>query len=135
MSLDDVLKNLMSEEEKLADAAAAALYSEGLEILRKSIRRTPRATGATRRSGYVKPPREGASNPIAEVGYGTSYAEALHDRVEVFHAIGGPLYLSSAVNEARSGYTNRIGRRARRFYKQGIGLSGVPKSAPDRPIV
>jgi len=133
MSLRQIMRNLDEESEKIVDALLGAVYAEALDVLRQSKRRVPVDTSATRQSGYANPPDIGTTEPTAEVGYGTEYALALHERVEVFHKVGQPLFLSSVINELKSKYADKIATRTKRFWRQGKGLSGVPQSAPTKP--
>jgi len=55
----------------------------------------------------------------AHVGFGTTYALAVHELTEVFHKVGGPKFLESAINDAKRGYTKDLADKTWRFIKQG----------------
>lgn len=113
------------------DATNAAVYQEGFAIVAEAVKRCPKKTGRLRGSHYVVPPtgRDG----VVEVGFGTDYALPVHERVEVYHEVGGPLYLKSAVDEARRGYVERVAKRAEENYRKGVGVRAIPREAPTKP--
>ncbi|MHA2248409.1 MAG: hypothetical protein ACXADY_25905 [Candidatus Hodarchaeales archaeon] len=58
-------------------------------------------------------------DPEAIVGFGTNYALAVHERVEVFHNTGGPLFLKSAFDEELRGYKRDLARREKKLEAAG----------------
>lgn len=110
-------------------AVLAAVYQKGFAIIADSVKRTPVKTGRLRQSVFVgRPDRRG----IVPIGYGTDYALAVHERVEVFHKIGGPKFLESAVNKHRNGYVDAINNLAKRNFQRGITAKAVPALWPER---
>jgi len=105
------LRRLGAPKGEIERALGAALYQEGLSIIRKAVKRTPKDTGRLRSSQYVELPNMKFLGPTVTLGFGTDYALAVHERVEVFHEHGGPKYLESSVNEAIGDYAARVGRR------------------------
>lgn len=130
VGLAKILKMLESEQSAYSQALDAALYQEGLQIIAASVKITPKDFGVLRASHYAAPP---TTDHECEIGFGTDYALPVHDRVEVFHKIGQPLYLKRPVDEAQSGYVDRIANRTRANHKAGIGVKSIPKTAPTRP--
>ncbi len=127
-----VLKKLDRLATAHKEAVAAAVYQKGLQIITKAKKRVPVDVGVLKSSGYAAPPKS-IENPVVDVGFGTNYAIAVHERVEVFHPVGGPLYLKSVVDEARSGWARDVADKAKRNLARGIGVKGVPASEPKAP--
>ncbi|KPJ59102.1 MAG: hypothetical protein AMJ46_12615 [Latescibacteria bacterium DG_63] len=130
LGLAKVLKALEKEGSAYGDALSAALYQEGLAIDAEAVKRVPVATGRLRSTHYVAPPTD---DGVCEVGFGTDYALPVHDKVEVYHEVGGPLYLKSAVDEAQRGYVDRIAKRTSANHRAGVGMRAIPKTAPTKP--
>lgn len=117
----------------IPDALAAAIYQEEQEIIGVAQERTPVDIGRLRATGYAAPPKKTMQGPEGEIGFGTDYGLAVHERVEVWHRVGGPKFLESAVNEAQRGYSRRIADRTWSNYRQGIGVRAVPQHQPTKP--
>lgn len=128
----EILRNLRHAGKRTKEAVAGSLYLEGTEVMRVSQRRVPVKTGTLKRTGYVAPPRN-PNNPTVEVGYGTKYAIHVHERTDVRHRNGQAKYLFSVIDETRSGYEKRIGKRAERLFDEGKGIRAVPKEFPRKP--
>jgi hypothetical protein len=95
----------------------SALFQEGLEIASVSQKRTPVLTGALRASHEVERPVEGSDTIEVQIKVGgpaAPYALHVHEEVQLFHKVGGPKFLQSAMNDARAGMSKRIMRRAER---------------------
>jgi hypothetical protein len=76
---------------------AAALYRLGVAILSDALPRTPVEFAVLRSSGYVSPPKGEGMETTVEVGFGTVYAVAQHERMDYRHPRGGgPKYLERA---------------------------------------
>lgn len=125
--LSFTLKGIKKAGDQYLAAFYAALYQEALSIMAVSVRRVPVDTGRLRSSHYVAPPTDRGE---CELGYGTDYALPVHDRVEVHHNTGGPLYLRSALDEAKTGFQDRMARRTESNYRAGIGVQAIPATAP-----
>lgn len=128
--LKAILRALEKEKSSYGEALNAALYQEGLAIDAVAVKRVPVDTGRLRSTHYVAPPTD---DGVCEVGFGTDYALPVHDRVEVYHKVGGPLYLKSALDEAQSGYVDRLAKRTKANHRAGIGVKAIPKTAPTKP--
>lgn len=110
----DVRRKLSGFERAYADEVAEALYEEGREVQRESMRRTPVDTGALRASHKTnRPYRRGKTlTVIVQVGGpAAEYAPHVHWRADVKHKVGGSHFLQSAVEEARPGMARRIAER------------------------
>lgn len=131
--LDRITKRLGVEASKSGDyidALSAAVYQEGFEIIGVAVKRIPVDTGRARATHYVSPPDDSG---VVMIGFGTDYALALHDNVEAFHDVGGPLYLKSVVDEAKRGYVRRMAARTASNHSRGIGVRSIPRIAPIAP--
>jgi hypothetical protein len=116
--LREIVKALDAAHKKTRGALGAAIYQEGFAIMRDAKVYCPVDTGRLRASGYVAPP-ESLEDPKVAVGFGTDYALAVHERVEVFHPNGQPLFLKRAVDEHSAGYAERIAKRTEDNIKSG----------------
>ena len=130
-----ILRNIKRAGVGIVDGLGAALMREGFEVWREGAKRTPVKAGILRRSWYVAPPTTGISarDPEVEVGVGTKYALWVHEVLDAFHEVGGPLFITSVINERRKGYVKRISDWAWDFYKRGVGVASLPKLAPSKP--
>lgn len=98
-------------------AAATALYQEAEPIMTESKQQTPVDTGALRSSGHIQQPVISGDQVTVEMGYGgpaASYAEIVHEKLDVHHPVGKAKYLEDPFNEAKPGLPGRIGRRIMR---------------------
>jgi hypothetical protein len=130
----DVMRRLNKAIASIPRALAASLYAEGLEADAEMVKRIPVEYGVLRGSHYVSPPT-GTIMPRVQVGVGTKYAAAVHERTEVTHDVGQAKYLSSVVDERRTGYAQRVGDRAWKYYEQGVGVDAIPETSPKTPHV
>lgn len=120
-----VLKALKREENATRKAVAGAIYQEGQAILSESKKQVPVDTGRLRQSANVSRPKP-TGDPVAILSYGTDYALAVHERLEVNHPTGKAKFLEDPVNAAKLGYARRIADRARRLRLAGGGLADLP---------
>lgn len=132
--LERIKRNMRKASAGYQAALAAALYQEGQEIIGEAQERTPVDVGRLRSTGYAAPPSVTITGkPECEIGFGTDYGLAVHERVEVFHVVGGPKFLESAVNDAQKGYRKRVGDQTEHNFQLGIGVRAVPKHQPATP--
>lgn len=124
------IKALKEVAKEAEEATNAAIYEEGLDIAKESVKIVPVDTGRLRSTHYVAPPDH---DGVVEVGYGTDYALAVHERVEVFHEVGQPLFLKTIVDRAQRGYVDRIATRAEKNMRNGVGIKSVPRTSPTKP--
>lgn len=129
--LREVLKNMGAATKDIEGAVAAAIWQEGLDILGKSVKQVPVDSGTLKRSAYAAPPK-GKDHEV-EIGYGTDYALAVHEREEVHHTVGNAKYLQRPFEDAQSGYANRVARRAAVNFKGKVKPGGVNSLYPKTP--
>lgn len=127
-----LIEKLRKLEKTYPKATAAAVYQEGLAIDALSAQEVPVDTGRLRSTHYVAPP-EDEDNPVCEVGYGTDYAQAVHDREELSHVVGKANYLRDPMNKRRRGWVQRMIGRIQKNAKRGIGVQAIPATAPKTP--
>jgi hypothetical protein len=120
--LKQIIANLNKARHGIQGAVAAAIYQEGMAIMRDAKVYCPVDTGRLRASGYVAPP-ESLDDPKVKLGFGVAYALPVHERVEAFHPNGQPLFLKRAVDEHSAGYVERIGKRAKANAEAGITVA------------
>lgn len=130
---EELKKELVKWAKRYPPATAAALYRAGVRIERQAVQRTPVEYGVLRNSRYVAPPAD-EQNPRVEVGYGTDYAVAVHERTELAHPRGGEAkYLQRAVDAEMGDMLQKLGSDVRAFAASGTRL-GAPL-APTQPVV
>lgn len=129
--LEEVLKKMGVAAEDIARAVAAATYQEGFALMAKSKPQVPVDTGRLRQTGYVAPPT--GSPAVTEVGYGTEYASAVHDKLEVHHPVGNAEYLKRPFDAIQTGYAARLAKRAADNWKKGVGVDSIPAIEPTKP--
>lgn len=129
--LQKLRANFLKQGKAWKEALGAAIYQKGLRIMAVAIPLTPIEFSPLRASGYVAPPR--GDDMEVEIGFGTKYALPVHERLEVHHDEGQAKYLSTAVQQERSGYAAWLNRRAQANKKKGIGVKAIPATAPVRP--
>jgi hypothetical protein len=127
--LQKILRNLDKAQDDVKHAVAAGVYQMGFSILGKAQKLTPVDVGRLRASAYASPPKS-IDKPEVEIGFGTDYALAVHERVEVFHEVGQPLFLKRAVDEARPRYTRSLATKARRNLARRVRIGGVSSEFP-----
>ena len=115
------------------DALAAALYQKGFEIMADAKKQVPVEFAILKNSGYVAPPTGPATNPKVEAGFGTDYAEAVHENLFAFHPVGRALYLWLPFKDHVKGMLRWLAFHTRRNIKRGVGVKSIPKEAPTRP--
>lgn len=133
VALEDLARDIHKASEGLQDALSAAIYKESLELIGESVKRVPVRVGILRASAYAAPPKNTPRGPEGEVGYGTEYALPVHERIEVFHRVGGPKYLESVMLERIKGYKNRIADSTSKNFAAGIGVRAISSDMPTKP--
>lgn len=117
-----------------AGALAQALYAEGFALQAVAQKKAPVEFGVLRNSAYTAPPA--GEEIMVEVGFGTKYARAQHERTELRHPRGGESkYLEKAFNERSSGLASRIAARVQAMVEAGKGLSPISPLGPTKPVV
>jgi len=107
----EVLKNLRRLAVRYPEAAADALYAEGMLIDANMVPRIPVDTGRLRASHYVAPPKRDGGVLVVEVGVGMKYAVPVHERTELRHTVGEAKYLENALNALSPGMGARLAKR------------------------
>lgn len=128
----EILKKIEQYARDYPKATAAALYETGLEIHREAVLLTPVDHGNLRQSAYVAPPRD-TRDPMTEIGYGTDYAVPVHERTEVYHAVGQSKFLETPVMRVRNSFARNLVRKIARFVKRGQGPDSISGTAPVKP--
>jgi hypothetical protein len=127
-----ILRNLDKASDDVKHAVAGGVYQMGMSIIGRAKKYTPVDVGILRGSAYAAPPKS-IENPVVDIGYGTDYALPVHERVEVFHEVGQPLFLKRAVDESRANYLRSLAIKARRNLARGVRLRGIPATVPVEP--
>lgn len=112
------------------DATLAAVWQKGFEIMNTSDQRVPVDKGILKNSHYVAPPDQSG---IVELGYGTNYGLAVHERVEVFHEVGGPLFLKSAFDEHTATYLKDVAELTKDNFERGVRPGAGGAAIPQKP--
>lgn len=131
MGLSKLQSNLVKMEKKLIEAEQAALYKKGMLIAGDAAMRTPVDTGRLRSTVYASPPTGFPAE--VEVGFGTDYALPVHERVDVYHRVGQPLFLWAAVQLHSSGWEAWMAKQTGRYFALGIGARSIPRMYPTKP--
>lgn len=130
---NEIEKALLRIEEGTRDAAAAALYEEGLGVDADMVPRIPVDTGILRASHYVAPPTESGNSIVVEVGVGTDYAAPVHERTEVRHAVGEAKFLERALAARVGGMMGRLASSIGRHMQNGTVMVPLKSDPPARP--
>ena len=107
-------RELRRLEKAMPGRLASALFLEGEQIMAKSKRIVPVATGALRASGHVQPPEVVGKRITVVLGYGGAaapYAVIVHERPATHAPPTQWKYLETPMNEAIPGMARRIARR------------------------
>lgn len=123
-------------------AMEAAIYQKAVEIMAKAIPLTPARTSILRSTHYIAPPVRGLSGPVSELGFGTKYAEPVHEASPslTWTSPGtGPKFLERPVNEAKKGYVRDMKDKVKRNVREGkefkrAGYPTAPRQVSDAEI-
>lgn len=114
-------------------ATAAAVYIEGVTILRRARPNVPVDTSLLVNSEWCSLPSTSDPNPVAHMGYAAPYALAVHERPELRHFTGKAGWLRDAMNAAMTGYARRLLARILAYQKQGITAPSPDSRIPTSP--
>lgn len=140
----ELKRALQRAADGLPAAFGAALYRFGVAIASNALPRVPVEFGLLRASHYVSPPKD-RDRPSVEIGFGTRYAVAQHERTGYKHPRGGEAgYLRRAVEalapRALSMLSSDMSRLSSlleagsgRFGVTSSGMPARPKYGPDHP--
>ena len=128
---DQIARKLRALASHTPESIVIGMYALAERIAADAVRRTPVDTGRLRSSGYVAPPSQTGNKNKLEIGFGTDYAVAVHERTDVTHEVGEAKFLEKAVMAKAKGSLSFIAKHAQRFVEKG----GQPKSGkfPKRP--
>jgi hypothetical protein len=92
------IANLEGEAKKRAMAAAArAVDQYGQHVIGVAATLCPVETGTLQNSGLGLPAVQMGTNVAKEIGFNTSYAAAVHERLDLHHDQGQAKFLESAM--------------------------------------
>lgn len=128
----EIKQELRRLEKLYPDAMGAALYQEGLSLWRAAVKRAPVEFGVLRNSAYVSPPMKDGPTIGVEAGFGTKYAVYQEEGEGYHHPRGGEAhYFGKSVEEAKSGYLERLAQRTKQNAESGVKAPVI--SAPTSP--
>ena len=122
---EELSRELKRLQRAYPEAAAAALYAEGMAIMALAQKKTPVDTGRLRATGYVAPPVKDAQGHIVELGFGTDYGIYVHERTESHHPVGEAKFLENAINARKAGWAERLAKRIKENVERGIGVTAL----------
>jgi hypothetical protein len=122
---EKIRDELLRQSRVCPPAAAAMIYGFGTRVMRDSVKRAPSLTGELKRSAYVTIPQASSQHPSVEIGYGSHHAVPVHEETEVAHDDGEAKFLQRALDAARGGALQQMGRDFLAALKSNGGL---PKS-------
>jgi hypothetical protein len=114
LGMDKVIGRLQRIHDGLPDEMANALREEAKIELKEAIRRTPRDTGALRRSGRVTEVKKGDRTCSVSIIFGgptAPYAVYVHEDLEAYHPVGQAKFLESVLLESRPHMAKRLAAR------------------------
>jgi hypothetical protein len=128
--IEEMRKELKELGRKYPEAAAEALYQEGLAIERASVPLVPVDTGRLRATHYVAPTADlGMGRLVTQVGYGADYALPVHERMSAHHESGQAKFLETPFKAAMGGMADRLAARIKANVEAGRGMKPVDESA------
>ena len=108
-------------ERRYPDALDGALYKKGEEIMAESVKECPVKVGILRRSART----EKLENHTVQIGYGTNYAEHVHERTEIRHtAPTKAKFLEDPLKRHASQWLQDVVALARGLVRAGRGFGG-----------
>jgi hypothetical protein len=130
--LAEFMKVMASMPGKFRQAASAALYQEGEELMAESKPLVPVDEGTLRASGFVDLPVDENGELVVNVGFGgpagsgnqggsntkdVGYAVYVHENLLARHTVGQAKYLEQPLNKRKPGYSARIAQRINKKIK------------------
>jgi hypothetical protein len=133
---EKIRDELLRQSRICPPAAAAMVYAFGTRVMRDSVKRTPSQTGELKASAYVTIPQASSQHPSVEIGYGSHHAVPVHEETEVAHDDGEAKFLQRALDAARAGALEQMGRDFLTALKSNGGLPRgefpvSPRTGPD----
>lgn len=131
--VDKLVQKLQQLEDTGSAAISAALYEEGFALDANMVARIPVDTGRLRSTHYVAPPTRDGDGIFVEVGVGTDYAVAVHERTEARHAVGEAKFLERALAARSAGMGARIAALIWKHIEAGTKTTPLKANPPARP--
>ena len=100
---DRLRRRLLGVSAAAEGAVTETLKLAGADLKTRSQQLVPVDTGTLRDSAYATVDH-GITGPELTVGYAADYAIYVHERLDVFHPVGGPKYLERPFNDQRARY-------------------------------
>jgi hypothetical protein len=120
--LAELRRKLVSLATETPRQLGRALWKEGQELEAESVGLVPVDTGRLRASHYCAPPEQTADGISVEVGYGTDYGLAVHERIDVYHPVGEAKFLEIPLKMRAAGMAQRVADRVRSYVENGQGV-------------
>ncbi len=114
LGMNEVIGRLQRIHDGLPDEMANALREEAKIELREAIRRTPRDTGALRKSGKISEVKKSERTCSINISFGgeqAPYAIYVHEDLEAYHPVGQAKFLESVLLESRPHMAKRLAAR------------------------
>jgi hypothetical protein len=125
-----VIKALLSQGRRGEDAVMAAIYEIAQLTAANAVKRAPKDLGFLRSSVYVAPPT--SVDLTCEIGFGVSYAAAVHERPATRSTPGTEdHFLERAIDDVVS--LQAITQSAEKFFANGVNVSDIQKTQPRTP--
>ena len=102
-------------------ALASAFYIEAEKIMRASREIVPVSSGRLKGSAVVQLPEINMSGVSIEFGYGgaaSTYAAAVHERLDLHHPVGRAKFLEEPTLEAAHGMGQRMAVTIRKYLER-----------------
>lgn len=118
-----IMRQLRRMAKEIPQAVDLAVYKAGwITIMSPSLREVPVDFNILRKSHYVAPPQGRTGQKVVEIGYGTTYAAPVHERLDVQHTVGKAKFLSDPISRARP----TLARTILEFAKKIAPKLGLP---------
>lgn len=98
--------------DRISGVVEDALLDCGNDLQQKSVKITPKDTGALRGSAFTEAERK-ARNPSVIVGFEEEYAIYVHENLEAHHPVGQAKFLEQPLKENKDNYTKYIGDKVK----------------------
>lgn len=109
--ISEFLKSLQPGSElhkRAVTAATRGLDRYAQAVLTNARQRAPIQTGDLRRSATALPTENNQGRLTKEIGFGMSYAAAVHERLDLHHPEGEAKYLENAIRDLARDFTGYI---------------------------
>ena len=131
--VDKLIQKLQQLDDQGTAAISSALYEEGFALDAEMVGRIPVDTGRLRSTHYVAPPTQDGDGIYVEVGVGTDYAVAVHERTEARHVVGEAKFLERALAARSAGMGARLAALIWKHLEAGTKTTPIKANPPARP--